>query len=117
MIAHAEAWIAAWNRRDIEWISSHFTSDATFISPRALDLTGAATVVGRREIDNYWRTALARIRSLSFELIDVICDVESQALVVHYIGSRDGARTRGAELMRFDDGRQVFGEALYGSPA
>jgi hypothetical protein len=35
MMAFAESWIAAWNRRDVEAVLAHYSKDAQFVSPVA----------------------------------------------------------------------------------
>ncbi len=113
----AEQWIANWNRHDLEAILSHFAEDAVFISPRAQTLTGQARIQGREALRQYWAKALAAVPDLRFELESATCDDAGQTLVVHYIARLDGRNLRACEMMRFDKGRQIFGEAYYGAPA
>jgi hypothetical protein len=61
MMLFAETWIAAWNRRDIDAVLAHFADEAQFVSPVAHKLIGHSVLRNRREIESYWRTALARI--------------------------------------------------------
>ncbi len=104
MLHHAQAWIAAWNRRDVEAVASAFSEEARFRSPIALQLTGHATLDGRPAIRAYWEQALARIDTLDFRLLAAICDELAQRMVVHY-EARIGATTRRAcEIFVFQDG-------------
>ena len=116
MLEHAAAWIAAWNRKDIDTLMEHFAADAVFVSPRARELTGSATVSGSAAIRSYWLAAMARAERFDFRLDRALWDEQVRELVVVYVSSRDGVRRRACEIMRFDrDGRQVYGEALYGA--
>ena len=72
---------------------------------------------GKDALRRYWLAALADRPDLRFELISAICDVEAQTVVVHYVAQAGGKRTRMCEIMRFENGRQVHGEALHGVPA
>ncbi|MDD3529792.1 MAG: nuclear transport factor 2 family protein, partial [Gallionellaceae bacterium] len=79
--------------------------------------TGGTRVQGKDALRRYWLAALADRPDLRFELISAICDVEAQTVVVHYVAQACGKRTRMCEIMRFENGRQVHGEALHGVPA
>lgn len=114
MLRHAEEWIAAWNRRDIEAVLADFTDDAVFVSPRAAAMTGSPVVRGKTALRAYWTVVAAPPH---FVLDHVVCDPEGGAMVVVYDRlAAGGSRTRGVEIMRFDDtGRQTAGEALFGA--
>ncbi|MBV1797901.1 nuclear transport factor 2 family protein [Siccirubricoccus sp. G192] len=113
----ARAWIAAWNRRDLEAVLAHFTEEARFRSPKALALTGSADLQGKPALRAYWQAALGSIGEIRFVLDRVVADPAAREMVVLYEGHVDGRRTRAAEAMRFDAaGRQIEGEALYGAP-
>ena len=49
--------------------------------------------------------------------VNLMLGIEAQTVVVHYVAQADGKRTRMCEIMRFESGRQVHGEALHGVPA
>jgi hypothetical protein len=68
MMLFAETWIAAWNRRDVDAVLAHFADDAEFVSPAAEKFVGHSVLRNRKEIGDYWRTALARISTLEFKL-------------------------------------------------
>jgi len=68
MMLFAETWIAAWNRRDIDAVLAHFADEAQFVSPVAHKFVGYSVLRNRKEIEDYWRTALACISTLEFKL-------------------------------------------------
>jgi ketosteroid isomerase-like protein len=116
MRRHAEAWIAAWNVADVERVLADFAEDARFVSPRAAQVTGEAELHGKTALRAYWRAAMAKLGTPQFRLDHLICDVERGEMLVVYDRLNDGKIVRACELMRFDtDGRQVYGEAMYGA--
>ena len=66
MMTFAEAWIAAWNRRDVEAVLAHYSEEAQFVSPVARNLVGRPILRNKKELEDYWRTALGRISLLEF---------------------------------------------------
>ena len=114
MHAHAQAWIAAWNRRDVEAVLFAFADHARFRSPIALQITGSATLEGRPAIEAYWQEALGRIDRLEFRLLAAICDEPGQRMVVHYEATLGDATRRACEIFVFRGGLKVEAEALYG---
>jgi len=62
----AEAWIEAWNRRDIERVLDLYADDFSFTSPTALEVIGQATVVDKGALRGYWQTALAKMDDRHF---------------------------------------------------
>jgi hypothetical protein len=115
--AFAREWIANWNRGDVEAVLAHFAPNARFISPRALAYTGNATVEGIDALRAYWRGARERVPELRFTLDHALYDPARRELCVVYDATLNGVTTRACELMRFDtNGRQTWGEALYGAP-
>jgi hypothetical protein len=116
MMAFAETWIAAWNRRDVEAVLAHYADEAQFVSPVARNLVGHAMLRNKKELADYWRTALARIASLEFKLDHAAWDEKRRELNVVYEANLNGERKRACEIMQFDEaGRQIRGEALYGA--
>ena len=116
MMAHAQAWIDAWNRRDVDAVVAHFADEAQFISPVARQFVGRPVLRNKRELTAYWRSALVHISSLEFVLDHAAWDAKRRELVVVYEAKINGERKRACELMAFDeDGRQIRGEALYGA--
>jgi hypothetical protein len=116
MMAFADSWIAAWNRRDVDAVLAHYAEDAQFVSPVARNLIGRSTLGNKKELEEYWRTALTRISSLEFKLDHAAWDERRRELNVVYEASLNGERKRACEIMQFDPaGRQIRGEALYGA--
>lgn len=112
----AQAWVDAWNRRDVEAVLAHFADDAVFISPKAERFVGAARVEGKAALRAYWQTALSHIQSLEFQLEEALWGARSQTLSVVYTSSLDRQPpVRAVELMQFREGRVVRGEATYGA--
>lgn len=115
LLHHARTWIGHWNRRDLDAVLAPFHEDAVFISPRAVAVTGQATVRGHAALRDYWTKALASVPELRFEPVAILCDEAAQTVLVHYVAHARGRSIRACEWMRFEDGRQVHGEALYGA--
>ena len=116
MMAFAERWIAAWNRRDVDAVLAHYADDATFVSPMARNMVGRAVLRNKQELGDYWRAALTKITTLEFALDHAAWDERRRELNVVYEANLNGERKRACEIMRFDEaGRQVRGEAFYGA--
>ena len=116
MMRFAEAWIAAWNRRDVDAVLTHIAEDAQFVSPVARNFVGRPMLRNKKELAYYWRAALERISSLEFKLDHASWDERHRELNVVYEANLNGERKRACELMQFDEsGRQIRGEALYGA--
>jgi ketosteroid isomerase-like protein len=62
MMMFAETWIAAWNRSDVDAVLAHFAEEAQFVSPVALNFVGRPVLRNKKELEDYWRRALDRIR-------------------------------------------------------
>ena len=116
MMAFAESWIAAWNRRDVEAVLAHYSEEAQFVSPVARNLVGRPILRTKQELENYWGTAPARISTLEFKLDHATWDERRLELNVIYEANLNGERKRACEIMQFDTTRrQVRGEALFGA--
>jgi hypothetical protein len=116
MMTFAESWIAAWNRRDVDAVLSHFAEHAVFVSPVARSLVGRPMLSNKNELAHYWRSALDRISHLEFRLDHATWDERRRELVVVYEANLNGECKRACEIMQFDEiGQQVRGEALYGA--
>jgi ketosteroid isomerase-like protein len=112
----AEAWVDAWNRRDVEAVLAHFADDVSFESPKAVAITGAARVEGKSALRAYWQSALRHITSLHFELEDVSFDVEARGIVIFYRSLINGSAQRVAEQLQFGaDGKVRAGAAYHGA--
>jgi len=116
MTRFAEAWIANWNRRDIEAVLEHFAEEAQFLSPLALKYFGRELLRVKQEIRAYWTAALLEVSSLEFKLDHANWDERRRELTVVCDANLNGERKRACELMQFDaSGRQIRGEAMYGA--
>jgi SnoaL-like protein len=116
MMQFAEAWIANWNRRDVDAVLAHFADDAQFVSPVARSFVGRALLQNKKELADYWRAGLGRITTLEFKLDHASWDERRRELIVVYEANLNHERKRACEVMQFDaSGRQVRGEALYGA--
>jgi hypothetical protein len=116
MMSFAESWIAAWNLRDVEAVLAHYSEEAQFVSPVARNLVGRPILRNKKELEDYWSTALARISTLEFKLDHAAWDEKRRELNVVYEANLNGERKRACEIMQFDAaGLQVRGEALYGA--
>jgi hypothetical protein len=81
----------------------------------ARNLVGRSVLRNKKELEEYWRTALASISSLEFKLDHAAWDQTRCELNVVYEANLNGGRKRACEIMQFDTfGRQIRGEALYG---
>ena len=110
----AQEWIAAWNRRDIEFIVSHFTNDARFTSPLAVERTGRPLIVGHESLKSYWSGSKS-YKTFVFTLGSMVWDPSSSTLVIVYSKNIDGRHSRAAEILHFDaNGLIDVGEAMYG---
>ena len=100
----AHEWIAGWNAGDLESILGHCADDVIFSSPKALEITGEARVVGKPALSAYWRAALERSPRLHFELERVYAG--ANCITIVYL--RNGA-LRVAETLEFENGVVVRG--------
>lgn len=114
MESDAAAWIAAWNRRDVDAVLAGFAANATFRSPMAATIAGSAELAGHNAMRDYWTRALSAIRSLHFKLDRIVCDEPSQTMVIFYHADLDGTVRPACEKFAYANGLKVRGEALYG---
>jgi ketosteroid isomerase-like protein len=109
-----EEWIAAWNRRDIESVVSHFVLDVRFTSPVAALRIGNPMVEGRAALTSYW-LGTKSYKTFVFTLDFVVWDSKTSTLVIVYDRDVDGRHSRATEILHFDaDGLIDVGEAMYG---
>jgi hypothetical protein len=110
--AFAREWVKAWNDHDLEAILSHYAEDVVFHSPRIRMVTDrdVDSVTGKAELRAYWSAALERLRSLFFEIDQVLPG--SDALTILYTNERSQYV---AETFVFDaDGKVSRSIAAYG---
>ncbi len=102
--AFAKQWIAAWKRRDLELLLSHYSEDVEFRSSLAARLLGdpSGTVRGKENLRTYFVKALAAFPGdLEIELVAVYQGVDSIVVLFEVKGRK------GAEFMEFDGGTAV----------
>jgi predicted ester cyclase len=92
----ADLWVAAWNAHDLDLIMMHYEEAVELTSPVAAQLLAAShgRVVGKTSLRAYFRRGLEAYPDLHFQLVDVLCGVNS---VVLYYTNQKGTRT--AEFM------------------
>ena len=100
--AFAQAWIAAWNARDLDAILSHYAPTVVFLSPSAERVIGSGRVEGIDALRAYWRRGLDANRTLRFEFDGVL--VGHNALTILY---RNHRNQRVAETVEFDETARV----------
>jgi hypothetical protein len=111
----AKEWAAAWNDRAIDRVLVHFDEDATFTSPTAVAVVGAATLNGKAALRQYWTTALARIASLQFTIDRVLWDAATRELAIIYRSTINGQSRRVSENLTFGaHGLVVRAEVFHG---
>jgi hypothetical protein len=110
----AEHWCAAWNRRDLDAIMTHYADDVEFSSP---------TVVKRWGIADGWLRGKDKLREnfaiglkapgLHFELVDVLSGVKTMCIV--YRRENGALVTDSIDLDANGKAKRVV--ACYGNPA
>jgi hypothetical protein len=80
----AQAWIAAWNRHDLDAIVQHYAPDVEFTSPFVPALCGepSGTIHGCESLKAYFGKGLQAYPDLHFELIRTLTGVDS--LLLYY---------------------------------
>lgn len=109
----ARAWIAAWNRHDLDAVLEHYRDDFEFTSPVIVRVVGeqSGRLGGKASVRAYWEKALAGRPDLYFELHDVLVGID--AVTLYY----QGPRGMGAETFFFgDDGKVIKALACYRDP-
>ncbi len=88
MIALGEAWIAAWNSRDLERILTLYAEDAEMTSDGIVRLgfTVQGSVRGKQNLRAYWSKALALLPNLHFVPSGYFTSPNS--IVVDYVNDR-----------------------------
>jgi hypothetical protein len=80
----AEAWLKAWNRRDVDAVLAHFHDDVVFTSPVAAQVMpdSDGVVRGKAALREYWCAALKTMPFLRFELVGIYQG--ASVLVINY---------------------------------
>jgi len=91
-------WVSAWNSHDLERILAHYDDEVELTSPVALKLlnNGDGVVRGKSALREYFLRGIQAYPERHFELIDVLCGVET--VVVYYGNNVRGSRA--AEVMQ-----------------
>jgi len=112
-VEFAEAWIAAWNARDVEAVLEHYASDVVFTSPTAARVVpeSGGVINGKPALRSYWQRALESNTDLHFTLVGVYVGIATIAL--HY-ENQHGSLVN--EVMTFSEGLIVVGHATHHRP-
>lgn len=112
--AFARDWIAAWNRRDTEWVLAHFAEDVLFASPiaQATGFSEDGVIRGRGMLSDYWSAALARNPDLHFTLTAVFQGADTLA-----IAFRNERLEDRLEVLVFENGLACRGSGLFSADA
>src|SRR5579862_9569299 len=78
-VEFSRIWEAAWNRRDVETVLTHFDDDAVFISPVAqrIGFSPDGVVRGKDALRRYWLAALEKNPKLRFRVTAVYRGVDT----------------------------------------
>jgi hypothetical protein len=108
--AFVEAWLKAWNRRDVDAVLAHFHDDVVFSSPVAAQVMpdSNGVVHGKAALREYWCAALKTMPFLRFELV-AIYQGES-VLVINY---RNQSGSLVNEVLEFDGDLVSRGHGTY----
>lgn len=79
----ADAWVNAWNTRDIEAIMRHYADDVVFSSPFILKawINTEGTIHGKTELKKYFEGALSKNPDLHFDLRHIMVGIKSITLL------------------------------------
>lgn len=96
----AQAWIDAWNSRDLEIILAHYADDFVIETPMAVILKPESngTVAGKPAVRAYWQLGLSKIPDLHFDLLDLLIGVHS--VTIYYVNTATNRRS--VEMMFFN---------------
>ena len=100
----AQAWIDAWNRRDVDAVMSYYAENTEFSSPFVAELAGEPSCLlrGKLALRSFWEKTLAMVPHFQLELLHAFGCVDGICLV--YRGLYDLVE---AETMVFDANGQV----------
>lgn len=88
----AEAWIAAWNRHDLDAILDLYVDDVVSVSPLVVSRLGIqdGTVRGKQQLRGYFSRGLQQGTQLHFTLQRVLTGVDGFAI---YYTRHDGSHS------------------------
>ncbi len=100
----AEEWFESWNSHDLDRILSHYSDNVEITTPMIKVATGieTGTLKGKRNIREYWETALKKVPDLHFELKEITEGVESVAIYYQSVFGK-----MAIEVMFFDDAGKI----------
>ena len=86
----ARAWLAAFNRADVDALIALYADDATHSSPkiRALHPDTGGKLHGTAAIAAWWQDALARLPGLRYQATSVVTDADRA--IIEYVRHADG---------------------------
>lgn len=114
--AFVDSWIAAWNRRDLAAVLTHYATDVRFFSPIAAEVAGAAAIEGKEALAAYWRDALEKFDRLEFTPETFTWDPVQKLLTIHYVARLNGTPRMVCEAQWFGaDGKVTRAAAYYGA--
>jgi ketosteroid isomerase-like protein len=110
----AAAWLAAWNRHDLEAILAHYAEEVTFASPFVAKLTGDAsgTLRGKTALRAYFAQGLATYPQLHFTQHAVLVGADSVTLLYASVNG-----LLAAETMVLDAAQHVVAARCHYAPA
>jgi hypothetical protein len=100
----ANEWIQSWNSHDLDAILSHYAPEIVLTSPATARLLNnpSGTIEGIADLRAYFQRGLEAYPHLAFELLDVLCGLNS---IVLYFKNQQGSKT--AEYMELDANQKV----------
>lgn len=102
----SEEWLKSWNSHDIDLILSHYTDDFEIESPLAKERFPECKGIlkGKKAIREYWSLGLKLNPNLKFEIIDVLCGVQS--ISIYYLSKVTNKKV--VEVMNFDENLKIY---------
>lgn len=99
----AREWIDSWNDHDLDRILSHYSDQIEMSSPLIIRVMQepSGTLKGKGAVGAYWAKALTLIPDLRFELVSILCGVNS--ITLYYTGARGLA----AEVFHFGPDKKI----------
>jgi heme-degrading monooxygenase HmoA/ketosteroid isomerase-like protein len=113
--AIAEAWLAAFEARDLDALLALYTDDATHQSPkiRALHPETGGKIVGKAAMRAWWADSFARLSSLRYIQTAITADPDS--VLLEYVRRVDGEPDMPiAEVFDVRSGRIVASRVFHG---
>jgi ketosteroid isomerase-like protein len=100
----ARQWIGGWNAHDLDLIIRHYSDDVIFSSPFVARIGAGASgaVHGRAALLKYFRAALDKFPSLSFQLRAVLIGVDTMTILYDSVNG-----LLAAETMALNDSGQI----------